>query len=825
MDPRSERRQRQSILERPSSTTHFPSGDRDWLSSSYIHQHAFAKHLRNALGTTSHPSYSHSTHEAVVSFRDPYKAHAMVAASRGCLTCRRRKVRCDEARPVCLRCQRSGRECGGYRRPSELAPKSAALITKIADLPVRSRSGCITCKERKLKCDETWPVCQRCLTASRPCRRDIPASSNTRADLDRITFYTSSAANSSLSKALSPHPDTTWSEQRAVAFFHQRTAYHISGCNNSAHRWYEYLLAIGEAEPAIKHAVIALGSLHEEFESVSSPPYSTYTPLRTLPESHLAVQQYDKALSLIAIASPWQNKDTPLIACLLFAAFDSLRGRPEPALFHRCSGLRILAETSFSATSPLTELMHCVFLRFDTENLELGAPNFFESYGQPFTFPLITRPLTGFTTLKEACVSFEILFNRVLRAIKNPLQIRGPRSGVGPRPHLPDILLRYSEWCYAIDEYLRAAAMSVQIVDQDGVTDLVIVQLRRLLLRIILHVDINGSEMDFDRFTPEFAMMVALAECYANGCTRHPADQADGSIAVQEVLLPPAELKHETDYVHEKGPGMQCPQSRRRVVPEPSSFPPPVETDAIRTSYEYRPEIRFSGPRRQFLGLTASTTPVVAAHWPAIDEGTAVASAMNTLSRLPVASSASYSSTTSMESSPTETKSHPYSPYPDSLKAIDRAYAPSTFSLSPGIVCPLYVTATHCRDPIIRRRALRLLQATHRKEGQWDSLVCAVNAKHIIEAEEARAERLASQQRSRTTNVAVVGEITIPDGARIREVEAVMWDGPAGGDFERGVREGKRKRYEWRAVGGGGRGRDGARDREWSVVVPGCTTQ
>ncbi|KAL4922242.1 hypothetical protein BDW62DRAFT_207976 [Aspergillus aurantiobrunneus] len=35
--------------------------------------------------------------------------------SKGCYTCRARKVKCDEARPVCRRCIKGNRICGGYR--------------------------------------------------------------------------------------------------------------------------------------------------------------------------------------------------------------------------------------------------------------------------------------------------------------------------------------------------------------------------------------------------------------------------------------------------------------------------------------------------------------------------------------------------------------------------------------------------------------------------------------------------------------------------------------------------------------------------------------
>ncbi|KAK7215090.1 hypothetical protein V2G26_003093 [Clonostachys chloroleuca] len=38
-------------------------------------------------------------------------------ASKGCLTCKQRRVKCDEGKPGCQRCFRRGRECGGYKKP------------------------------------------------------------------------------------------------------------------------------------------------------------------------------------------------------------------------------------------------------------------------------------------------------------------------------------------------------------------------------------------------------------------------------------------------------------------------------------------------------------------------------------------------------------------------------------------------------------------------------------------------------------------------------------------------------------------------------------
>lgn len=39
--------------------------------------------------------------------------------------------------------------------------------------PQRVRTGCLTCRERHLKCDEGLPHCQNCRKSSRVCKRGV----------------------------------------------------------------------------------------------------------------------------------------------------------------------------------------------------------------------------------------------------------------------------------------------------------------------------------------------------------------------------------------------------------------------------------------------------------------------------------------------------------------------------------------------------------------------------------------------------------------------------------------------------------------------------
>lgn len=58
------------------------------------------------------------------------------------------------------------------------------------------------------------------------------------------------------------------------------------------------------------------------------------------------------------------------------------------------------------------------------------------------------------------------------------------------------------------------------------------------------------------------------------------------------------------------------------------------------------------------------------------------------------------------------------------------------FSLDMNIVAPLYAVAHRCRDPVVRRKAISLLEASPRQEGMWDSILTARVAGRLMGIEE-----------------------------------------------------------------------------------------
>ncbi|GKZ28226.1 hypothetical protein AbraIFM66950_000038 [Aspergillus brasiliensis] len=102
-----------------------------------------------------------------------------------------------------------------------------------------------------------------------------------------------------------------------------------------------------------------------------------------------------------------------------------------------------------------------------------------------------------------------------------------------------------------------------------------------------------------------------------------------------------------------------------------------------------------------------------------------------------------------------------------------------SFSLDLGIIGPLYVTATLCRDPLIRREAVEVLRSCSRQEGVFSSQLCAVAAEKVIALEEHVA--LAAGDVDYARDSAAITGMVLRDGNDLQYQEAVItrcWEVP-----------------------------------------------
>lgn len=198
-------------------------------------------------------------------------------------------------------------------------------------------------------------------------------------------------------------PDIGPAELRAIDFFHCRTAPGLASYFD-AEFWTRLVVQMSYVEPSIRHAVVALGSLHEQREesakkmlplrghSLDSEPLGMSMPLaKTRPstENPLAIAQYNKAIMHLAKRLDSNaSVEVTLLACILFVCVEFLRGDSHPAVNHFKSGMGIAmsaltskAAASNSASQRIREQILPFFNRIELLSTLFGNET-------PWTYPV-----------------------------------------------------------------------------------------------------------------------------------------------------------------------------------------------------------------------------------------------------------------------------------------------------------------------------------------------------------------------------------------------------------------------------------------------------
>jgi Fungal Zn(2)-Cys(6) binuclear cluster domain/Fungal specific transcription factor domain len=563
------------------------------------------------------------------------------------------------------------------------------------------KTGCLTCKARHLKCDEETPQCRRCSTSGRTCggyRESTPTGRHGRLIIIHYTPQMPAVPGSAISQ--------NSKEQRSFAYFKDRTAADLLA-SFSSELWSSYVLQLAQAEPAIRHAVIAIGSAHEHFES-SSNSLSV--------ASSFALRQYSTAVQHIIRSLqnvPQVSADIALLSSALFALCESLLGHYRSAMIHISSGMKVLEEPNAGNHalhgSRIPEgLLNSLFCRLGTQLLEIGDVSF--SPGRTLKRSLIPQPYIPprFSTLEEA----QDTFNSYLYRIHRFLEFVGSTDTARTCFHTAetDSLLvqqaqtrqSFKQWSASFDEYLsRELRLSPLLVHSNRVQvppGVYILQIWRRMMAIFLFVNFTADEAAWDPFVDDFRLLVDVAETFVHRTTS-PIQSVSSS----------SRHATSTNQLHTEE-SMQTGDEVSSNLGKPS-----------------QPSIL--GPARR--QMTVQSSPDI--HRFALDE------------------------TNSPNSNSTST-----------IKP--------TFSMSLGIIPPLYMTGTRCRHPAVRRKAIRLLSLCNRREGIWDSRLSAKVANRVMEIEESGArEHIRSLNIDAGVDRAELLEITtleqIPASTRVRHLQ------------------------------------------------------
>lgn len=290
---------------------------------------------------------------------------------------------------------------------------------------------------------------------------------------------------------------------RSLAFFQERVVEELPG-SFCTELWSRYLVMVATHESAIRHALVAVSALYEDYT----------TSLGQLEE--FALRQYNHAIRHILrldYSDATKAGDVILLICVIFFSFECLRGDFQAAMTHLCGGVKLLAE--YMATGSAIDgayiprwLLRQLFVRMETQALEFDYTLPSER-ALPRPGMCKGQPLLKFASLSHAMLSMNQYLNKLLRFLRSAEGAL--RTHVSAEIRQQDELRRarfvqhFQQWCLALDRALddeRDAKLGA---------DATLLQLYRKLVVIILHVNLGAEKPNFDEFCPEFAAITSLA--------------------------------------------------------------------------------------------------------------------------------------------------------------------------------------------------------------------------------------------------------------------------------------------------------------------------
>ncbi|KAH6624760.1 hypothetical protein B0J18DRAFT_188861 [Chaetomium sp. MPI-SDFR-AT-0129] len=212
-------------------------------------------------------------------------------------------------------------------------------------------------------------------------------------------------------------------ERRAFHFFQHITAPCLSGDLDGAF-WRVLVLQICQSEPAVRHAVLAVSSLHEGMvQATGTSHVNVNVKTNSEERSSFALYQYNRAIAFLLdqMRTVDAKPLVPLLTCVLFVCIELMQSKDRESLLHLDQGRQILSQLGRKGTaapSPEINLIkqHLVpmYTRLSLTSLMFG--------GEPVEIPEPLKTLTElpmvFETIDEVRYALYDFMDECLRFAK-----------------------------------------------------------------------------------------------------------------------------------------------------------------------------------------------------------------------------------------------------------------------------------------------------------------------------------------------------------------------------------------------------------------------
>ncbi|KAF7862615.1 hypothetical protein EAF04_007488 [Stromatinia cepivora] len=623
----------------------------------------------------------------------------------GCNNCKNRRVKCDETRPQCTKCVRSGRQCDGYPAYNP-RNRHASNTLPIAPRPSNAGMGSKPISFNNSIITTTSPG------SSAPVPKKTARIINKSKSIGPLIPTTPSTINSIEIDSDLFRPPTLGlafdaKEGQYFQVFRTHTASELSGFFDSEF-WMRSVLQESHSEASIRHAVVALGALYKTLEKVAeSPPSSPSSSTQNTSSGdsapthwNFAWEQYGKAVTRMRQSienNEVRSQRTILISSVLFTCFQSFVGDHKAAIKQVQVGLGVMEKQRRERRKP--------YIQRKDDIVE-------EELGQMFTRMAIQA--------KSYDMAFHFPAPYVIRLSTNPSIANPVASQSGPPSPSTTTSLTNLDWRYHVahdpslvnppspSDSSTGTTASIEAPIPESFPN---VHEARLVLDALCERIMRYNEELVGFYTVSNNILPASIKSTGYGFGR--------SLEQWQATFAPLLAKR-------RAPGTSNTERAGMIVLQMTC----IMTRILTFTAFSANEIDFD----QFIPIFTEINDL--AKELIVDEELALAQARCGEACRHVNSSAGKGMRTPFG---VKVMSPSPSPGPDGrLSSSHETYShiKPSFALDLGIVPPLFVVATKCRDRKLRREAINLLTSSHRREGMWDSRLCAGVGNWIMNVEE-----------------------------------------------------------------------------------------
>ncbi|KAH6849817.1 hypothetical protein B0I37DRAFT_307589 [Chaetomium sp. MPI-CAGE-AT-0009] len=308
-------------------------------------------------------------------------------------------------------------------------------------------------------------------------------------------------------------------DRRAFHFFQHITAPCLSGDLDGAF-WRVLVLQICQSEPAVRHAVLAVSSLHEGMVQATMTPY-----LNAEDRNSFALYQYNRAIA--CLLDQMRTVDArplvPLLTCVLFVCIELMQSKDRESLLHLEQGRQILSQLGRKdlTRNPEIDLIkqHLVpmYTRLSLTSLMFG--------GEPVEIPTPLKTLTEvpmmFETIDEVRYALYDFMDQCLRFAKKTRLAKlsdVPSEQMRAFEKEQDHLLRkLAKFNVAFSLYRSTKSRG------NLVGPIALIQIHVHATFIWVSTALSHHETVFDDYVDTFSAIIPLATDFINSLSAPPA--------------------------------------------------------------------------------------------------------------------------------------------------------------------------------------------------------------------------------------------------------------------------------------------------------------